>query len=52
MYDRFTDLLMYANELPDIKFIVVKGRGDNYSSGNDLANFTNPHYAGITDDIY
>ncbi len=28
--------------MDDIKFIVFTGEGGNYSSGNDLTNFSNP----------
>jgi len=43
MYDTFMNLVRYANEEPTIKFIVVSGKGGNFSSGNDLSNFTNPN---------
>lgn len=49
MYDLFKDLIAVANEDPQVKFIVVSGAGGNFSSGNDLNNFTNPHYMGIGD---
>ena len=47
MYPRFTSLISYANENPDIKFIIVTGNGGNFSSGNDLSNFANTHYINV-----
>ena len=45
MYNTFMHLIKFGNQNEDIKFIVVTGKGKNYSSGNDLSNFTNPKYA-------
>ena len=47
MYPSFNNLISYANENPEIKFIIVTGNGGNYSSGNDLSNFGNPHYINV-----
>ncbi len=47
MYYTFTNLLLYANEDQSIKFIIINGSGGNFSSGNDLMNFTNPKIAHI-----
>lgn len=41
MYFLFTSYIQKANEMPDIKYIVIKGSGGNFSSGNDLNNFAN-----------
>jgi enoyl-CoA hydratase/carnithine racemase len=49
MYDIYKDLIAVANEDPEVKFIVVTGNGGTFSSGNDLSNFTNPHYMGIAE---
>jgi len=35
-------LIEKANEMPDIKYIIMRGNGGNFSSGNDLTNFMNP----------
>ena len=47
------NLVKYANETPSIKFIIVSGKGGNFSSGNDLANFTNPdlHEQATTEEL-
>ena len=49
MYIRLRDLLVQANEDNRVKFIVINGSGGSYSSGNDLANFTNPALATLGD---
>jgi len=41
MYITFAELIRYANQNNDIKFIIVSGSGGNFSSGNDLTNFAN-----------
>jgi enoyl-CoA hydratase/carnithine racemase len=45
MYKTFKNLVEYANENEEVKFIIVSGAGGNYSSGNDLTNFANPKIA-------
>ena len=45
MYPYFTELIFKANEMSNVKFIVVTGSGGNFCSGNDLNNFTDPRIA-------
>lgn len=40
MYFTFLEYIQKANEMNEIKYIVLKGAGGNFSSGNDLNNFT------------
>ncbi len=42
MYYTLVNLILYANENDAVKFIVISGSGGNFSSGNDLQNFSNP----------
>jgi enoyl-CoA hydratase/carnithine racemase len=35
-------MLRKANQDENVKFIVISGKGGNFSSGNDLSNFTDP----------
>lgn len=42
MYFRYMQLIEKANEMPKVKYIVMRGMGGNFSSGNDLHNFMNP----------
>lgn len=42
MYWSFTKALKEAQKNDSIKLIVLMGEGGNFSSGNDLTNFTNP----------
>ncbi len=41
MYLYLTELIKKAIETPEVKFIVFRGSGGNYSTGNDLSNFSN-----------
>ena len=41
MYITFAEYLNKANEMDNVKFIVIKGSGGNFTSGNDLNNFAN-----------
>lgn len=41
MYYTFTSLIHYANQDDAAKFIIISGAGGNFSSGNDLMNFSN-----------
>lgn len=41
MYYTFTSLIHYANQNDAVKFIIISGAGGNFSSGNDLMNFSN-----------
>lgn len=45
MYYTLANLIIYANKNEDIKFIVIRGSGGNFSSGNDLGNFMNSKLA-------
>jgi len=47
MYYTFTHLIIAANQHPDVKYIIISGSNGNFSSGNDLSNFTNQNYAAI-----
>jgi peroxisomal 3,2-trans-enoyl-CoA isomerase len=42
MYLTVTQAVNSAQTRDDIKFIVLMGEGGNFSSGNDLSNFTHP----------
>lgn len=42
MYLTLTEAINLAQTMDNIKFIVLTGQGGNFSSGNDLTNFTNP----------
>ena len=42
MYLTLTEAVKSAQTRDDIKFIVLMGEGGNFSSGNDLSNFTHP----------
>lgn len=44
MYRNIGKAIRQANRNDKIKVIVMKGRGKNFSSGNDLMNFSNPDY--------
>lgn len=39
MYFSFVEFIEKANELENVKYIVLQGAGGNFSSGNDLNNF-------------
>ena len=41
MLMKFKEFVDKANEMEPIKYIVVRGNGKNFTSGNDLNNFTN-----------
>ena len=47
MYISFSNLIKYANEDNNVKFIIISGSGGNFSSGNDLANFANERVANL-----
>ena len=42
MYHVFMNRIDQALEMPEIKYIVIRGAGENFSSGNDLGNFMLP----------
>ena len=42
MYYILVNMLRKANQDENVKFIVISGKGGNFSSGNDLSNFTDP----------
>lgn len=44
MYVKTADAIIQANKDSTIKFIVIYAEGSNYSTGNDLANFTDPDF--------
>ena len=50
MYITFAELIKYANQEKSIKFIIVSGAGKNYTSGNDLSNFSRPEFAELNKD--
>jgi len=41
--------LQFATSNPDVKAVVFTGKGDYFSSGNDLSNFTNMQGMGLED---
>lgn len=47
MYVTLTELIHEAEKNDEIKFIVLMGEGGNFSSGNDLTNFTSPLVADL-----
>lgn len=47
MYYSFAHLLTAANQHPEVKFIIISGSGNNFCSGNDLANFTDTRFMDI-----
>ena len=47
MYETFTEYIEKANEMEEIKYIVIKGAGNDFSSGNDLSNFVDPEIQAI-----
>lgn len=47
MYITLAKLIESAEHEDTIKFIVIMGEGGNFSSGNDLTNFTNPIIADL-----
>lgn len=49
MYDSVMNYILFANENQQVKFIILSGKGGNFSSGNDLNNFVNPLYTEIGD---
>jgi enoyl-CoA hydratase/carnithine racemase len=42
MYIYLTELIQKANEDEEVRYIVIQGANGNFSTGNDLGNFTNP----------
>ena len=42
MYQKLEKAITAANKDQTIKFIVIYGKGKNYTTGNDLANFLDP----------
>ena len=42
MYYILVNMIKKANRDQNVKFIVISGKGGNFSSGNDLTNFTDP----------
>ncbi len=42
MYVTVKEAINQAENNDSIKFIILMGEGGNFSSGNDLTNFTNP----------
>jgi enoyl-CoA hydratase/carnithine racemase len=42
MYSKLELFINEANKDHSVKFIVICGEGDNFSTGNDLTNFTDP----------
>lgn len=40
MYYKMIQMIKIANDTPEIKYIIVSGAGGNFSSGNDLNNFS------------
>lgn len=36
MYHILPELIHKANEMENIKYIIIRGNGGNFSSGNDL----------------
>jgi enoyl-CoA hydratase/carnithine racemase len=49
MYLTLTEAINSAQTREDIKFIVLMGEGGNFSSGNDLSNFTLPEIMELGD---
>lgn len=47
MYFTFCQFISKANEMEEIKYIVIRGAGGNFSSGNDLNNFMHPMLADL-----
>lgn len=45
MYMNASEAIRQANKDSSVKFIVIYGEGKNFSTGNDLANFTDPDLA-------
>lgn len=39
MYTSFVEFIEKANQLENVKYIILRGAGGNFSSGNDLNNF-------------
>jgi hypothetical protein len=44
MYLTIAEAIRKANKEEEVKFIVVRGNGKVFSSGNDLKNFSNPDF--------
>lgn len=45
MYVKLDQCVAEANKDRTIKFIVIVGNGKNFTTGNDLNNFTDPDFA-------
>jgi enoyl-CoA hydratase/carnithine racemase len=47
MFYTFTHSIIAANQNPDVKFIIISGAAGNFTSGNDLSNFTNSTFTSM-----
>ena len=48
MYIKASDAIRSADRDASVKFIVIYGEGNSFSSGNDITNFTDPDFAHFT----